>query len=252
MELTSMGDYKIRLSSIDSTNDYAVSMFTLARPVEGTVVIADFQEKGRGQLQAAWESEKGKNLLTSFILYPRIDLSDFFILNQCVSLAVRDAVRHVLPECTVSVKWPNDILVNDRKIAGILIENSIRGNQFVYSVAGIGINVNQERFAFYRPQATSLKLESGSDESLDDVLQVLCDALSGWYTRLKLDHKAEISREYLSAFFGLGVARTFVDADGRFEAVIEGVREDGKLILRMTDGSGVLRHAGFKDVRFVF
>ena len=250
MKLTRIGDYKIRLRTIDSTNNYAASLFALAKPVEGTVVLSEFQETGKGQYSTLWESEKGKNLLASFILYPRLDVSDFFYLNQCISLAVCDAVLQLLPGREVQIKWPNDVLVDNRKIAGILIENNIRGNQFAYSIAGIGININQKKFRKYHPPATSVAMETGKTLETDEALQALCQSLNTWYTRLRLDDLEPIRTQYLDSLFGYRKKRTFKNKDGKFEATITGVREDGKLELKNTSGEDM--RARFKEIEFLF
>ncbi len=252
MQLTHIGDYKIRLKSIDSTNNYASSLFSLGKPAEGTVVLSDFQEKGKGQVNATWESERGLNLLASFILYPVIDMSDYFLLNQAMSLAVREAIAGFMPGPEVTIKWPNDILAGERKIGGILIENSIRGNQFAYSIVGTGINVNQDDFSSYKPEATSLRLETGNETPVERMLEALCATMNTWYAKLKSGDAAAIRKAYHDALFGKGASRVFLDNQSlaRFEAVIAGVRDDGKLILRTADGR--TRHAAFKEVAYRF
>ncbi|MFI5220658.1 MAG: biotin--[acetyl-CoA-carboxylase] ligase, partial [Bacteroidia bacterium] len=134
MSLPTIGKYIIRLETVDSTNNYAAALISKSKPAEGTAIMADFQDYGRGQRETIWESENGKNLLVSFILYPQIDTADYFLLNECFSLAVREVIEDITG-LDVKIKWPNDILVNNKKIAGILIENSIRGNTILYSIA---------------------------------------------------------------------------------------------------------------------
>ncbi len=249
MELSQFGDYKIKLHQVDSTNNYAVSLFSLGRPVEGTIVIADFQERGKGQFNSSWESEIGKNLLASFILYPAIDVSDFFYLNQCISLSVFETVASFIPSRKVKIKWPNDILVEEKKAAGILIENNIKGNQFSHSIAGIGININQQSFSEYTPRATSLVNEAGNAISVDEVLKKLCRSLDKWYGQLQNESFRIIRSHYLDAMFGLNEKRKFLYQSKIIEATIKNVQEDGKLVI---EENGSRHLINFKEIKFMF
>ena len=128
---------------LTSTNDQAFMLLKTINPVEGTVIYADFQKAGRGQKDNKWESEKGKNLLLSIILYPTsIRPEDQFYLSMAVSLGICDFIDSFFPGS--KIKWPNDIYINDDKIAGILIENSVMGETIESTIAGIGININQK------------------------------------------------------------------------------------------------------------
>jgi BirA family biotin operon repressor/biotin-[acetyl-CoA-carboxylase] ligase len=119
----------------------------------------------------------------------------------------------------------------------------------MYSVAGTGVNVNQRQFASYSPPATSLLMETGEHFPLEKPLESLCAAMNKWYSILKREDSKRIRAEYLSFLFGFKQRRSFAASGGVFEAVIEGVRDDGKLSLRRD--SGVI-HAGFKEVSYIF
>ena len=147
----------IKISSVDSTNDYALSLRSKKLFREGLVIVAEYQYKGRGQRTNIWESKFGKNLLLSFIFEPKILLSEQFVISKIVCLSVIDFLISFGIKATI--KWPNDILFKNRKIAGVLIENIVSKGVITHSVIGIGVNINQLIFEKYKPNATSLSLE---------------------------------------------------------------------------------------------
>ena len=152
-----IGKKLIHLNEVDSTNTYLKTLCENEILPEGTVVIAESQYAGRGQRSNTWESEPGKNIIMSLIFYPGfLSANRQFLLSQAVALALQEFISNLLPEEKTSIKWPNDIYVGDKKIAGILIESSWMGNQVKNSIVGIGININQD--GFYHPNAISLKM----------------------------------------------------------------------------------------------
>lgn len=247
----------IRLSDVDSTNNYAAHLIQTIRPNEGTIVSSEYQEKGKGQSGAAWESRRGENLLASFILYPSIEPSRFFLLNQCISLAVHEVIKNETAD--VKIKWPNDIMAGGKKIAGILIENSIRGNNFVYSVAGTGININQDNFLKYNPEATSLFLQTGYKKSVDDMLNKLSTAIEKWYGLLCNKEYDFIQSAYLNSLFLRGIHANFKravynreensESDVFFSGVITGVSGEGKLLIET--GKKDIEAFDFKQIKFI-
>jgi len=150
---------------LDSTNTYALKLLSQIRPKAGTLISADYQTTGRGQMGRDWHSAPGLNLCLSCILYPETNAQNQFAISMAVALAVRDTVADFINQERVKIKWPNDIYVGDKKIAGILIQTSIHGNVIIYCVAGIGLNVNETDFPAELPNPTSLKLET--TETLD-------------------------------------------------------------------------------------
>ena len=142
-----VGQNLIKLSSVDSTNNFLKSLVSNSEPLpEGTVIMADDQYAGRGQQNNIWKAEPGKNLTFSVLLKPTfLPLSQQFLLNMVVSTAINNALSHFLSD-GLSVKWPNDIYFRDQKIGGVLIENTIVGNDIKTAIIGIGINVNQQHF----------------------------------------------------------------------------------------------------------
>lgn len=249
MSLLNIGKYIIRLDTVDSTNNYAAALFVKDKPAEGTVIMADYQDAGRGQRTTKWESERAKNLLVSFIFYPQIDVADYFFINQCVSLAVHEVVENELVN-NVKIKWPNDIMVNDRKVAGILIENSIRGNDFMYSLAGIGMNVNQIVFNRYSTEATSFALEQKKNFIVPDLLNKLCGSLKTWYQALNNEEHDRIALAYSKRLFRKDEWCEYEIADEKIKGAIRGVSEDGKLIIEKENGEKV--KFNLKEVKFAF
>lgn len=247
---TPIGKNVIELDETDSTNSYASRLLHDQYPLEGTAILAHFQTSGRGQRASGWESSPHKNLLVSYILYPDfIPVNSHFAFSQAVALAVADCI-HELTREPVHIKWPNDILIKKNKIAGILIENSLRGVKIVNSVVGIGINVNQTHFIDYEPIATSIKTETGLDTEVHLVLDVLSKHLSRWYQLLRLGHLRQIKDAYHQLLFQINVMATFATEAGTFEGIIQGVTEDGKLHIVKNDGTS--HFFMNKEVKFLF
>jgi BirA family biotin operon repressor/biotin-[acetyl-CoA-carboxylase] ligase len=127
-------------------------------------ITADQQEQGRGRQEKKWESETGKNLLISLLLYPRIGPSLQFDICRYVSVAVAGLISELCPASVVRIKWPNDVYIGNKKTAGILIEHFIQGENINYSIAGIGINLNQTVFSLSLPNPTSVLSETGKEQ----------------------------------------------------------------------------------------
>ncbi len=159
-----VGQNLISKELVDSTNNVASILLNESALPEGSAIVAKQQSAGRGQQGTTWESEYGMNLLVSFIFYPNfLPPKNIFLINMTFSLALYDFARKLMNE-DVSVKWPNDLYFQNKKLAGLLVENSIRNNEFNYSIVGIGINVNQVNFSSNAANATSLKAELKNDQ----------------------------------------------------------------------------------------
>ena len=165
----------IHLESIRSTNTYLAQNAEGA--VHGTVVYADCQTAGRGQRGNSWESADFKNITMSMLLRPaNVKPSCQFWLSEAVALAVVHTLDRYIDN-GVSIKWPNDIYWNDRKICGILVEHSLSGGKIDHTIAGIGLNINQEKFLSDAPNPVSLRQIIGCDTPLPDVLHHLSEEL---------------------------------------------------------------------------
>ena len=180
----------IHLSETHSTNLYLRHLKDVNRNVEvGVVVWSDLQTSGRGQVGNKWESEHSQNLLFSFLLLPsNIDAKDQFIISQIVSLGIIDILNNL--KTGFSIKWTNDIYFEDKKIAGMLIENDMSGRQIYSSIIGIGLNVNQENFSDEIPNAISLKNILGRSFDREELLYNILEKISFYYNEIydnKLD-----------------------------------------------------------------
>ena len=152
-----IGSNLLFFENLPSTNTHAADLLKKNNLPEGTIVYTNYQSAGRGYSGNRWESEDGKNLLISIVLFPSfIKPEDQFYISMAVSLGICDFLKRYIPDC--SIKWPNDIYVNNDKIAGILIESSITGNKIEYTIAGIGLNINQEKFISDAPNPVSLRI----------------------------------------------------------------------------------------------
>ncbi|MEO8148047.1 MAG: biotin--[acetyl-CoA-carboxylase] ligase [Bacteroidia bacterium] len=245
-----IGDRIIYLKSVASTNSYAWQLLNAEHPAEGTVVNCTNQTDGRGMQGNNWESEADKNLAFSVILYPEfLDIDYFFALNQVAALSVCEFLRETTGE-DFKVKWPNDVMFENKKIAGILIENNLRGNIVTASVAGIGININQTNFMSYMPDAVSLKMITGKIYALDKMLNEVCVKMNDYYDILKQGDYNFLHREYHRFLYRYNEQHQFQKNGIYFNGIIKGVRADGKLLL--ADEYGINQVIDVKEVRFVY
>lgn len=228
-----IGNRIVRLESCPSTNDYLKSF--VAEPknkLEGLVVVTNDQTKGRGQQGTTWTSEPGMNLCFSIYLEPKLELSRQFCLSQMISLGLVDFLNELgLDE--VKIKWPNDIYVGTRKIAGILVENTVQAGKIASSVVGIGLNVNQLNFDASLPNPTSIALESGKTVvDLRHLLSSLLGRIGARYLSLKLSNKLDgLDAEYTELLFQKDVPCNYLVNGELISGVITGVDSSGRLCL---------------------
>ena len=240
------------ISTTNSTNTLMKELLAKGEWREGErFLYTAFQTAGRGQAGNGWESEEGKNLLCSILLPPKKELFDLNVLTAV-------AVQRLLGE-GFTIKWPNDIYYGDKKVAGILIENAIIGNEIKYSIAGIGLNVNQTTFLSSAPNPVSLKQISGKETDIDALMQALMTQIEA----LEATDEAQVWAYYREHLYRREGFWPFVErevstaptmnaekgAEGIFLAKIENVRTNGEIELR--DQNGNLRIYHFKQVRYV-
>ncbi len=238
----------IVLEETESTNNYANRLISEGEVANGSVVLSYYQKSGRGQRGNTWESAPGKNLLASIILFPKfLPPGRQFYLSKITSLAIVDLLREHTRKITI--KWPNDIYVSNKKIAGILIETSVLGNQFHSAVAGVGLNLNQEIFSSELPNPVSLKLLTGSDFEIAETAIQLRDIFMKWYQKLEKRNISEIDTAYHENLFRMNEWAVFQKDESRFEARIVGTGEYGQLILE--ERSGNQSSYMFKEIEFV-
>jgi BirA family transcriptional regulator, biotin operon repressor / biotin---[acetyl-CoA-carboxylase] ligase len=240
------GQVLIKLATTESTNKFASELLRDNNVYEGTVVTCDEQTSGKGQRGQIWHSEKGKNLIFSVFFKPAfVPIADQFNLSKCIALATADFISQFGVK-GIALKWPNDVYVNDRKIAGILIENQIKNGKISYSIVGIGININQTAFPVEAKNPTSLKIETGKEFILDDCLTLMCECLEKRY--LQLRSGVSLNQEYLSKLYRFEQWASY-KADGLvFQGKITGVALSGKLEIE-TDTE--IKYFDIKEIAFI-
>ena len=203
------------------------------------VVVADNQTEGRGCGTNRWESERGQNLLFSLMIHPEnLPANQQFQISMAISLAIIDALGQMVGD--LSIKWPNDIYWRNGKLAGILIENTLKGNLIKDSIIGVGLNVNQREFHSDAPNPVSLWQITGQETNRE---QLLKDILQ------RLDFKDSLKERYMKSLYRRKGFHPYTDKDGVFMAEIVGVEDDGHLLL--SDDNGKKRRYAFKEVQFV-
>ena len=190
-----IGQNKITLQTVDSTNNYAAKLIKMSYVPDGTVIMAQNQTEGRGQRSNIWQSEPHMNLLCSFILQPKILPTDkSFCISAVSALAAKEAIEDVSLKADIKIKWPNDIILNDKKVGGILIENSVIKGLIKFGIIGVGINVNQNEFTF--PNVTSIRNETNKLMDSDFLLNILSEKLEKWYLLLLKGSYKSIMNSY--------------------------------------------------------
>jgi len=244
-----IGNEFIELDTIDSTNDYAKKLIRESAVREGTVIMADFQTKGKGQKGGYWESEKGKNLTLSIVLYPSfLEVQKEFYLSMSVSIGIAEFLSQL--SLNSKIKWPNDIYINNRKAGGILIENAVKNNIIASSVIGIGININQTEFKSDATNPTSVSLELEKTVAIKDSLSILIKYLDKWINLLYDERYTKIRARYRKYLFLRNKKAFFTDKKEKFRGRIIDVEESGLLLVK-TDKKEVRKY-NFKEVRFPF
>jgi len=240
-----VGKKLVYVPECHSTNTLSAELSQRGSVVEGTLVITSNQFNGRGQRGNQWISEPGKNLTFSLILKPTFLKPDQqFRLTQVISLAVADYVTKKTHE-VVKIKWPNDLLINSRKVCGILIENSISGETIQTSIVGVGLNVNQIEFFGYN--ATSLKNETLRDFDLQNELNELLHCIEVRYLQLRDGKFEKIAEDYLQNLYRIGEQHTFKISNNEKQGVIEGVDQRGRLVVSF---DGFKQEFDLKEISF--
>ncbi len=239
------------IANVPSTNKLLFQMADegrrAGRPLPPFFAIhTDFQSDGRGMGSNSWFGDPGKNMLVSFYFEPGLPAARQFLFNQYFALGALALLRRRVPQALV--KWPNDLYVDGKKIAGILIEHVVEGGQLRHTVAGLGLNVNQERFPADIPNPTSLLIETGRREDVRALTEELWQILFDSRARCDLACAGELHRQYVQNMYLLGTLRQYHVKGEAVEAMIDGVDEYGRLVLRTPAGASLV--CGFKEVSF--
>jgi BirA family biotin operon repressor/biotin-[acetyl-CoA-carboxylase] ligase len=239
----------IKLDAIDSTNEFLKGLSNKQEVQNFTVVTAETQLKGKGQMGAKWDSESGKNLIMSVLVSNFLfEIEDVFNLNVVVSLAVINVLEaYGIPE--LSIKWPNDIMSANKKIGGILIENSIKGDGTITSVVGLGLNINQIQFENL-PRASSLAVICNSNFDKDEILFQIVTKLEEMIPFYN-ENATSIWEDYSKKLFKIGVPTAFSDENNQnFMGIITGVSSIGKLQIQLEDDS--ICEYNLKEVQMLY
>lgn len=238
-----MTKYKF-IRETNSTNAYLQTLQKDLSKTEMHVVYTNFQTAGRGQMGNAWESERGKNLLFSLLFHPQhIALNECFYVSQLISVALLKVLSQ--HSNGFSIKWPNDIYYNDKKIAGILIENTIKGAFLGSTIIGVGLNVNQKTFSSYPHNPISLHHIVGHTVDRKTLMQQIVATFETLYNE---DNSKNIRNIYFEHLYRANAWHRFSANNAIFEARIVNVETDGQLVVENLNGKK--EHYYFKEISF--
>jgi BirA family biotin operon repressor/biotin-[acetyl-CoA-carboxylase] ligase len=240
----------IKLDAIDSTNDFLKEMSKKQIVENFTTVVAKTQTKGKGQMGSKWDSESGKNLIMSVLIKDILKNTDeIFHLNVAIALSVIQLLEDLnLPK--LSIKWANDIMSDNKKLCGILIENSFKSDNKIESIVGIGLNVNQKAFESL-PKASSLAVVMDKEFELDLILEQLIFQIKKNCSLILSNQSAVLWNQFHQYLFKINVPMAFEDANQkRFMGIIQGVSNEGMLELLLEDDS--IMTYGIKEIQMLY
>ena len=221
------GKTNIYVTECLSTNDFLINILKKNDLDEGSLVITDFQTKGRGQRNNSWDSQRSKNLLFSFLLSPKIPVQSQFYIHVIISISIYNTLKKI-GLSGITIKWPNDIYINNLKIAGILVENIVFKKKVSRSVIGIGININQTNFLNLK--ATSVINESGEYYDKNKILKILLSNIEKEYKKININKDA-MFKQYKKLLFGYNQNLDFDSGGKIFQGKIIDLEKNGNLIL---------------------
>ncbi|WP_367752143.1 biotin--[acetyl-CoA-carboxylase] ligase [Flavobacterium sp. WC2430] len=239
----------IKLDAIDSTNEFLKGLSSKQKLENFTVVTAENQTKGKGQMGSVWSSEAGKNLIMSvFIKDSLSDVNQIYNLNIAIALAVIQSLETFnIPN--LSIKWPNDIMSYNFKIGGLLIENSIKSDGTLSSIVGLGLNINQTNFDNL-PKASSIAKICDSSFDKEKVLYSIIDKIKQNIDKLKNDSDS-MCDEYVNLLFKKGIPMPFKDSSNQnFMGIIQGVSNAGNLQVLLEDDS--ISEFSLKEIQMLY
>lgn len=222
----------IRFDSLDSTNNRAAQMIDADTSEEGLTIVALEQTAGKGQRGNVWKGEPAQSLLMSIVLQPKVPIDAQFSFSAAVAVAVATVIQDLEPELNVCIKFPNDIIINDKKAAGILIENSLRGNIWTHAIVGTGINIHQRTFDGL-PNATSLFLATKKVWDMDVILHLARQKIIEYTRGRNLDYYLKCYNDLL---YKRRERQTFSENGSSFSAIVLNVNAAGQLVLQLEEG----------------
>lgn len=227
----------IELDTIDSTNNYAMRLIDADTAQPGLTIIAGTQTGGRGQRGNAWADEPGTSLLMSIITTPQYNIDAQFVFNAAATVAIADILQKLSENCDVRIKWPNDIIVNDKKAGGILIENVLRGSNWLYSIVGFGLNLSQAQFPAELPNATSLYIACGTIPDKKKLAGALRENILT--NTAENRNTLEVMCQYNDYLYRRGNTQAFRKEEEEWIGIVQEVTADGKLHVTLPDGETV-------------
>ena len=235
----------IWLEETDSTNKFIKTLVDNNAIKNGTIISAKKQTDGRGQLSNIWLSEPNKNLTFSIYLKTNIKATHQFYISKIIALSIYEFINSITND--VKIKWPNDIYIKNKKVAGILIENTIQGEYITKTIIGIGVNINQTEFDKLLPNPISLKNITNKNYNLKDILAEI-DAIIK--TKIKLlNNFKTIDKEYNSKLYLLNNKAYFTDNNSiQFTGTIIGTELDGRIKIKTQN---LVKRFGFHEIKYI-
>ena len=242
------GKNYIELDSVDSTNNYAANLINTTKVPDGTVIMAHYQNSGRGQMGNEWLSNPGENLMCSIIFRTNLlAATESYVISKIASIAVRETLEEITGLPTF-IKWPNDIYIDKKKICGMLIENQWQGGQLT-AIIGIGININQTHFDD-NVRATSCALETGKNFEVKQVLKNLVQNLEHYYNWIRAKKRQELDTLYKEHLLFFQEMRSFNSKGEIFQGRITEILNTGHL--QITTSTSEIKQFAFKEIEFIF
>ena len=240
----------LHFDEINSTNVFLYDKISENNDISDMVVVAAHQTAGRGMDKNRWESEAGKNLLFSIALNVNfLEAENQFKISQAVSVAIVETLSQFVDDKRLFIKWPNDIYFGDKKLAGMLIQNTIEGRMMGVSIIGIGLNVNQIEFSKDIPNPISLKMISGRDFELDDLLNLLVFNIKTKVESLRYkENQNEINEKYVSRSYRFGIWSDYFYQNQVKSMIIRGFDKYGRLLLHDKEGAEIV--CDVKELQF--
>ena len=238
----------LKISETDSTNLYLRKLLNDSDLPDFFCVSADFQMSGRGQQGTIWESNRGENLLFSFLIHSeKIPLEKQFLLSEIVSIGICNALRN--SNLDTKIKWANDIFYQDKKLAGILIETIISGDKMKYAIVGVGLNVNQIEFSKDLSNAISMRQILDKEVDCQAILENILTEIYNLFETFDVNNSEDLQKKYFELLYRNSGYHLFEKKGEKFYAKILSVAPDGCLKL-LTD-KGLEKSFYFKEVKFV-
>ncbi len=240
------------LDQVASTNSFLGDYLKSNHPENFFAVLGYEQTAGRGQRGNSWFAERNKSLSCSIYLKNEgIHAKEQYIISKFTAYSLYICVKKFLPKTLsegLKIKWPNDLYFQHKKLAGILIEHKLKGSSLEHSILGVGLNVNHEQFPQNLPNPISLKELTGQETPVEELLNSLIKTMKEQAQLLKIEHWAELNQAYMEALYRKEGLHLYEDKQGIFQAEIQGVADNGELILKKVNGT--IGHYDIKDVQF--